>query len=97
MEKLRSYKEMEPTYAELASALDKLDFENKSTSELFAFYNKRFDAVVVLPLKTGQSKVRKARFAALSSVLAGQGVLQHEFDLGKMIEQYRLQEKKAAA
>ncbi len=39
----------------------------------------------------------EGRFASLSSVLAGQGVLQHEFDLGKFIEQTRLQQKREKA
>ncbi len=97
MQKLKSYNEMEPTYSELAKALDKLDFENKSTQEHFAYYHKKYDAVVLLSAKSPRSKVHKARFAALSSVLTNQGVLEHEYDLGKMIEQMRLTEKQAAA
>ena len=97
MERLRSYKEMEPTYGELEIALKKLNYENKSTSKIFVFINEEFDSVVAIPIKGKQEKVDKSRFAMISHNMEGLGIIKHRDDLAKMIEQNRLQEKEAAA
>ena len=77
---------MEPTYKDLAQALKKLNFKDKSTKELFVYVNEEFDSIVVLNLKSNLELVHKAHFAALSHQLEQQGVIKHQFDLGKMIE-----------
>ncbi len=97
MKPLRAYKDMEPTYGELAYALRKLGFVDNSTSDTFVYINKKFNAIVLLPLGDKDDNVHKANFASLSWGLEEQGVLEHEYDLGKMIEQMRLTEKQAAA
>ena len=88
---------MEPTYNELATALKKLGFANKSTSDTFVYENKKYGAIVILPMGSDTERVHKANFASLSCGLEEQGVLKHEHDLGKIIEQMRLSEKTAAA
>ena len=97
MRELRAYKDLEPTYNELAKALKKLGFKNRSTEELWAYANEKTGSIVVLPLKSDNDPVHKANFASLSWTLEGQGVLQHEYDLGKLIEQMRLAEKQPSA
>ncbi len=96
MRELRAYKDMEPTYGELAKALEKLGFQNRNTEQYFFFVNDKYKAEILLPLKSGNAKVNKAHFAAFSWGLEQQGVLRHEYDLGKMIEQSRLMEKEPA-
>ena len=96
MTELRAYKDMEPTYGELAEALKKLNFEDRSYDTHFLFINDEFDAIVLLPLKHPNAKVHRAHFAGFSMTLEHKGVLEHMFDLGKMIEKTRRQKKKAA-
>ena len=88
---------MEPTYQEVATVLQELDFVDKSSDKYFVYYNKAYDAIVLLPLKKRNAKVNRAHFAAFCWGLEQKGVLQHEYDLGKMIEQHRLAEKGATA
>ena len=45
MKSLRAYKDMEPTYNELATALKKLGFANKRTSDTFVYENKKYGAI----------------------------------------------------
>jgi hypothetical protein len=97
MRELRAYKDMEPTYNELAKALVKLGFKNKSTTDLWVYSKEETGSVVLLPMKPAANLVNRANFASLSWTLEGQGVLQHEHDLGKMIEQMRLAEKQPSA
>ena len=88
---------MEPTYGELAEALNKLQFVDKSTDDTFVYVNKKHGAIVLLPFGNEKKHVHKANFASLSWGLEEQGVLEHEHDLGKMIEQARLEKEKVAA
>jgi hypothetical protein len=97
MKLLRAYKDMEPTYGELAEALRKLHFVDKSNERSFFYVHKKSGAEVLLILKAVSEKVHKAHFASLSWNLEEFGVLQHEHDLGKLIEQMRLTEKQPAA
>ncbi len=88
---------MEPTYRELALALQKLNFINESNQAFFRYAHKESGAIVLLKLLAEKEKVHKAKFASLSWGLEEFGVLQHEYDLGKLIEQMRLAEKQPAA
>jgi hypothetical protein len=93
----RAYKDMEPTYGELALALKKLKFDNESSQDSFRYAHKKSGAIVLLSLRPDDAKVHKAKFAALSFNLEEFGVLKHEHDLGKLIEQMRLAEQQPAA
>lgn len=88
---------MEPTYAELAIVLKKLNFVNKSNSKVFLYQHPATGAEVVLPLNTDLEKVRKAKFAAISWGLEEFGVLKNEHDLAKLIEQLRMAEKQPSS
>ena len=97
IKELRAYKDMEPTYEELAKALKKLKFIDKSTSDTFVYINKKFDSIILLKKGRVKDLVHKANFASMSWGLEEQGVFKHEHDLGKMIEKFRLEEQAAAA
>ncbi|MBK8565611.1 MAG: hypothetical protein IPN76_20255 [Saprospiraceae bacterium] len=97
MKYLRAYKDMEPTYAELASALQMLKFVNESTTDNFRYAHKKSGAIVLLKMLPDDAKVHKARFAALSWNLEQFGVLKQEDDLGKLIEKMRLAEQQPAS
>ena len=97
MKYLRAYKDMEPTFGELAKGLTQLKFENRSNDELFLYYHKNTDTLVVLKKGKINDPINRARFAAISLNLEGMGVIEHIDDLGKMIEQARLKEQAAAA
>ena len=93
----RAYKDMTPTYGELATALKKLKFVDKSTSAAFVYVHEATDSIVLLPLKAENENVLVDHFASLSYILEGRGVIDHQYDIGKMIEKARLQEQRAAA
>jgi hypothetical protein len=94
---LKAYKDLEPTYEELAKALKSLNFEDKSNDKAFIFIEKKSGAEVILPMNREIKVVHKAKFASLCWGLEEFGVLHHEHDLGKLIEQYRLQKNEATA
>ncbi len=97
MESMTSYKNVQPTYAELAKALQKLSLKNRSQGQLFSFTSHNGEPIVLLPIEAESNQVNMARFIAISYNLADLGILKHPHDLGKMIEQMRLSEKTATA
>ena len=91
------YKNMEVTYGELANALRHLNYRNVSTDKEFVYVNSDFDSIILLPLKNEKEAVNKARFSTISFILSQKGVINHEHDLAKMIENARLRGQQASA
>lgn len=96
MRVLKAYKNMEPTFSELAKVLTALKFKNKSSKDYFVFINEKFDATVFLKINKEKNAVPKADFAVLSFILAEKEVIKDPFDIGKMIEKNREELKKIA-
>ena len=90
------FEDLEPTYAELSDVLIKLGFRDHNTDDLFRFYNKAADLMILLPAKKLHEKLDTGRFGAVSSQLEHFGIIDNIDDLGKMIKQKRLAIKHTA-
>lgn len=97
MEFMTNYKDIQPTYFELANVFKRLRLNQKKQSSGFVFVDEKGEPVVILPKKQGNEKIQLARFIALSYNLADLGILSHPHDLAKMIEQLRMAEKQQAS
>ena len=97
MEITRNYKDIVVTYKEMAGALKDLGFENDSTKKVFAYKNKNFDAIVLLPLKDENAQVNQAHFSSISFLLSQKGLLENRDDLAIIIEKKRVGRQKATA
>ncbi len=82
---------MDVTYAELATVLKQLNFEDKSTTKVFRFVNESFDAEVFIQLGDANSLVQKANYQAITFILTAKGVFDKRSDLNALIEKNRQQ------
>ena len=96
MEFMTNYKNIQPTYSELTTALKAIGLKEKKQKKRFVFVDKEGEVMVLLPKKKDLAKVEKTHFVAVSYNLRDLGLVTHEHDLGKMIEQMRLQQKATA-
>jgi predicted RNA binding protein YcfA (HicA-like mRNA interferase family) len=84
------------TYAELATALQKLGFKKVNDPAHFKYAHKESGAEVVLGKAKEDAQVYAPYIAGIASVLEGYGLINEAPLLWKMIEQIRQQEKAAA-
>jgi hypothetical protein len=85
----RVYKEISPTYQEVAEALTQLGFREETNSEFFLFVNDKHKSEVKLPARPYDAPFLKANLAGFSYLLFMQGVIKDTDDLAKLIEKNR--------
>jgi hypothetical protein len=101
MEYTHVYKEIAPTYQEVAEALTQLGYKEETNSTFFLFVNEKHQSEVKLPYQPYETPFMKANLAGFSYLLYMQGVIKDQDKLAKMIEKNRLtaakkKEKQAA-
>ena len=97
MEYTKVYKNMEITYEEFDKALRSKKYAKKIVENKLIYSNKKFDSIILLPLKEEKDLVDSAHFASISYILSQKGVFKKEQDLAKWIEKYRGHKNSAAA
>jgi hypothetical protein len=90
MQYTRVYKEIAPTYQEVAQALKQLGYQEKTDSEHFLFVNDAHQSEVKLPARPYDAPFLKANLAGFSYLLFMQGVIKDPDNLAKLIEKNRL-------
>ena len=89
MEYVSPYNDISATYAEVASALEKLGFHDASTSEHFRYVNEKEKSEIKLPARPLDTPFSKANMIGYSYILYMQGIIKHRDDLAKRIEKNR--------
>ncbi len=84
------YKEIAPTYQEVAQALKQLGYREETNSEFFLFVNDDHKSEVKLPARPYEALFLKANLAGFSYLLFMQGVVKDPDKLAKLIEKNRL-------
>jgi hypothetical protein len=84
------YKEITPTYQEVAQALMQLGYKEETNSMFFLFVNEEHQSEVKLPYQSYETPFMKANLAGFSYLLYMQGVIKNQDKLAKMIEKNRL-------
>lgn len=88
------YKEIAPTYQEVAQALTQLGYKDETNSTFFLFVNDAHQSEVKLPYQPYEKPFMKANLAGFSYLLYMQGVINDQDKLAKMIEKNRLAAEK---
>jgi hypothetical protein len=97
MQYTKVYKEISPSYQEVAEALKQLGFREETNSEFFLFVNDKHKSEVKLPARPYDAPFLKANLAGFSYLLFMQGVIKDSDDLAKLIEKNRLKANKISA
>jgi hypothetical protein len=84
------YKEITPTYQEMAQVLTQLGYKEETNSTFFLFVNEKHQSEVKLPYQPYDTPFMKANLAGFSYLLYMQGVIKDQDKLAKMIEKNRL-------
>lgn len=84
------YKEIMPTYQEVAQALMQLGYKEQTNTAFFLFVNEEHQSEVKLPYQPYETPFMKANLAGFSYLLYMQGVIKDQNKLAKMIEKNRL-------
>ena len=84
------YKEITPTYQEVAQVLTQLGYKEETNATFFLFVNEAYQSEVKLPYQPYETPFMKANLAGYSYLLYMQGVIKDQKKLAKMIEKNRL-------
>ncbi len=88
------YKEITPTYQEVAQALTQLGYKDETNATFFLFVNEEHQSEVKLPFQSYDKPFLKANLAGFSYLLYMQGVIRDQDKLAKLIEKNRLGNEK---
>jgi hypothetical protein len=90
MQYTQVYKEITPTYQEMAQVLTQLGYREETNATFFLFVNEAHQSEVKLPYQPYETPFMKANLAGFSYLLYMQGVIKDQDKLAKMIEKNRL-------
>jgi hypothetical protein len=90
MQYTQVYKEITPTYQEMAQVLTQLGYKDQTNATFFLFVNEEHESEVKLPYQPYETPFMKANLAGFSYLLYMQGVIKDQDKLAKMVEKNRL-------